>query len=149
MNLTEKENQLLEVAIQVIDLNRNIWAALTGSLMLAVRGIEKNREANDIDIICGCLCEIDEGLPIVPEGFKQTDMDGRKSQVDSISFENSEGIKIDFLFSEEKTEDVEGVQCGNVSDMMIAKNNYSLFDLSPESKLKHTQDLDFHFQNIQ
>jgi len=141
--MTAKENTLLEIAKQVIDMNYQLGAALTGSLMLCVRGIVKQREASDIDIICSYLCEKDEGFPIVPKGFKQIDMDGRKSQVDAIAFENSEGIKIDFLYSDEKIDDVDGLPCAQITNMMAAKLQYSIHDLSEESRLKHKQDVEF------
>ena len=49
--MTEKEIELLEIAKNAIYLNSHINAALTGSLMLSLRGIEKRREASDIDIL--------------------------------------------------------------------------------------------------
>lgn len=141
--MTEKESNLIEIAKEVIDLNHQLGAALTGSLMLCVRGIVKQREASDIDIICSYLCESDEGFPIVPNGFKQIDMDGRKSQVDAISFENSEGVKIDFLYSDEKVDDVDGLPCAKIINMIAAKLQYSEHDLSDVSRLKHKQDVEF------
>lgn len=143
--MTERENQLLDIAEKIIWLNQDLKPALTGSLMLALRGIEKPREANDIDIICEYLCETDGGLPLMPQGFKIINMNGRKSQVDAIAFENKElGIKVDFMQSNEEIETTEfGIPCGQVKYMIEAKRSYTKNDLSEESRAKHLNDLTF------
>ena len=98
--MTEKETQLLEIAKEIIELNKGINAKLTGSLMLAVMGLNKRREAVDIDIICDYLCEKEDGFPIVPKEFKECGIDGSRSEVSAIQFKNSDGLKVEFMYSE-------------------------------------------------
>lgn len=55
--LTEKELKLLSVAERLIASKKaKGWMALTGSLALAIQGIKKPREADDIDI-CDYGCD--------------------------------------------------------------------------------------------
>jgi len=98
--MTNKEKQLLEIAKETIELNKGLNAKLTESLMITVMGLNKRREAADIDIICDYLCEDGDGLPSIPKGFKECGMDGSKSEVDAIQYVNDEGIKIEFMQSE-------------------------------------------------
>ena len=141
--MTQKECELLEIAEEVLLLNKDIRAKLTGGLMLEVRGIKKRREASDIDIICEYLCENGDGLPLVPKGFKLSVMDGSRSQVDAIQFINQDGIKIDFMLSCEHGEIIEGIPCGSVEELIKAKNAYVKNDISEISKEKHLLDIEF------
>ncbi|KAA6303168.1 MAG: hypothetical protein EZS26_000771 [Candidatus Ordinivivax streblomastigis] len=81
------ESELLEIAKEIILLNKDISAGLTGSLLLYNMGIEKRRPAKDIDIIVWDLCESDLGLPTMPIGWNMIEMNGSKSEVDAIQFE--------------------------------------------------------------
>lgn len=145
MKITEKEQKMLEIAEAVIEMNSDIKAALTGSLLLSFMGIDKREEAKDIDIIVDCLCEEpnQEGFPIVPFGFKLVDLDGRKSSVDSMLFENKEGIILNILFSEEEKQIVNGLMCGDMKLMLECKLHYSRNDKAEESRNKHILDLEF------
>ncbi|NBL00398.1 MAG: hypothetical protein EOM50_20830 [Erysipelotrichia bacterium] len=51
--MTNREKELLSVASEVMEALRSngLECALSGSLMLAVAGINKRRESNDIDIV--------------------------------------------------------------------------------------------------
>lgn len=149
MKMTEKEQKMLEIAEQVIEMNQDIKAALTGSLLLSFMGVEKREEAKDIDIIVDCLCEQpdQEGFPIVPFGFKLVDLDGRKSSVDSMLFENKEGIILNVLFSEEEKQTINGLMCGDLKLMLECKLHYSRNDKSEESRNKHVLDLEYLKEN--
>ena len=145
--MTKKELALLEIAKQTIELNKDCGAKLSGSLMLALRGLHIRREANDIDIICDFLSEKGAGLPSVPQGFKQSSMEGRKSSVEAIQYFNSDGVKLEFMQSKEPKTVVEGVPCGSLSMLLLAKRGYSKNDQSPESKTKHEKDLKYLLAN--
>ncbi len=145
--MTEKELKLLAIAKDVLRLNSDISAKLSGSLMLALMGLNKRREASDIDIVCDFLHEKEEGLPIVPSGFFIVGMAGSRSAVDAIQFENAEGLKIEFMYSEESSEIIEDVKCGSLKHLIDAKKSYAKNDISLESKTKHELDLAFLYEN--
>ena len=145
--MTQNEEKLLDIAKDIIDMNQDISAKLTGSLMLAVRGVNKRREALDIDIICDCMCEKAPGYPNVPKGFKLIDIDGSKSQVEAIRFVNSEGIKVEFMQSEEDVELINGIRCCNVDNLIEAKGFYVKNDKYMFSILKHKDDLEYLFEH--
>lgn len=145
--MTTNEIKLVEIAKQVIELNRELGAKLTGSLMLAVMGLNKRREAIDIDIICNYLCEKEEGLPCVPKGFKLVGMDGSRSEVNAIQFKNEDGLKIEFMYSEEILQEINGVLCGELKYMIDAKKIYSENDMNDISREKHKLDLEYLFEN--
>lgn len=144
---TEKE--LLEIAKEVIQKNKNICAKLTGSLMLYHRDIITRRKSVDIDIICNVLGEErnSEGFPWVPEGFKLNDMNGSRSEVEVIQFINEDGLKIEFMLSEEMGEIVDGIPCGDVKELVFAKLTYSRNDKNEESRLKHLDDVIYLLSN--
>ena len=145
--MTEKETQLLEIAKEIIELNKGINAKLTGSLMLAVMGLNKRREAVDIDIICDYLCEKEDGFPIVPKEFKECGIDGSRSEVSAIQFKNSDGLKVEFMYSEETAQEVNGVACGELNWLIEAKQKYAKNDKDEQSKAKHALDLAYLFKN--
>ena len=145
--MTEKELKLLEIAKETIHLNEHLGAKLTGSLMLAISGLNKRRDASDIDIICDYLCERDDGFPIVPSEFKEIQMDGSKSEVGAIQFVNKDGLKIEFMYSEELSTEINGVQCGELKWLIDAKRRYSENDKDDESRKKHIDDLKYLFEN--
>lgn len=145
--MTKKELALLEIAKQAIELNKDCGAKLSGSLMLALRGLHIRREANDIGIICDFLSEKGTGLPYVPQGFKQSSMEGRKSSVEAIQYFNSDGVKLEFMRSKEPKTMVGGVPCGSLSMLLLAKREYSKNDQSLESRTKHEEDLDYLTKN--
>ena len=65
-----KKEKLLEIARTVIEMNTDIEAALTGSLMLLHNSYRIRREATDIDIICMLYEKKTFRSPNVPDGFK-------------------------------------------------------------------------------
>lgn len=132
------EKKLLEIATDIIKLNSWCNAALTGSLMLKHRGIETGRDAEDIDII---VEELDcEEPPTVPSGFELVDTTGEKSELEAIQYKNKEGVKVDFLFSEEPRETHGGIACGSLENLIEAKAFYAKNDIG-ESRKKHELDL--------
>ena len=144
---TEKE--LLEIAKEVLRVNSGLNAKLSGSLMLFAMDLNKRRPATDIDIICEWLGEEKdaEGFPWVPKGFKLNNMDGSRSQVESMQFINDEGIKIEFMVSGEMGENISGLHCADLSMMVLAKLNYAKNDTTPESREKHLDDLIYLLKN--
>ncbi|WP_088656241.1 hypothetical protein [Geofilum rhodophaeum] len=136
--MTQQEQMLLEIAKDIIELNSWCDAALTGSLMLKHRGIETGRDARDIDIIVEELDE--EDSPTVPSGFELVDTAGSKSELEAIQYKNEEGVKVDFLFSEELREIHGGIVCGSLKCLIEAKSGYAKTDIG-ESRQKHEFDL--------
>jgi len=140
--ITENEKLLLEKAKVILSMNSDIGAALTGSLMLAFRGIERRREAVDIDIVCEFLCENEEGFPSMPTEYKLSEMEGGKSEVEAIQFiSKMDYTKIDFLYSDEEIECVDGIMLGSVKELIEAKERYAENDKCDESRGKHKLDL--------
>lgn len=141
------ENELLEIAKDVLEMNSYLSAKLSGSLMLFAMGLKKRRPATDIDIICEWFGEEkdEEGFPMVPKGFKLNNMDGNRSQVEAMQFINDEGIKIEFMVSGEMGEIIDGIPCAEISMMVLAKLNYAKNDKTPENRDKHLDDLIYLF----
>ena len=139
--MSADEKDLLAIAREVVNMNKDLGAALTGSLMLANDGIDKRREATDIDIICDFLRESGEGYPSVPTGFRPVGRSGRGSAVNSIQFVNAEGVKLDFMYSEEVKNFRNGILCGSVKMLMLAKTHFGRDDKTEESRHKHLDDL--------
>lgn len=145
--MSEKEKELLSIAIGVISMNESIGAKLSGSLMLSFMGINKRRKSCDIDIICSELYEYGEGSPVVPKEFKRVSVDGSKSDVSAIQFINKDGLKIEFMYSEEEGILFNDVPCGNIEYLIEAKERYASMDKNEESKEKHTLDLKYLYEN--
>ena len=145
--MKKNEEKLLEIAKTVIEMNTGIEAALTGSLLLLHDSYRIRREATDIDIICSNLCEEDNGSPNVPDGFKLLERDGSGSNVESVVYKNEEGIKIDFMFSEERRETIDGVLCGSVENLVRAKLGFAESDKDDESRMKHLKDIIYLIDN--
>ena len=140
--ITENEKTLLERAKVILSMNSDIGAALTGSLMLAVRGIERRREAVDVDIICEYIREKEEGFPSMPSEFKVSEIEGGRYEVDAIQFISKiDGLKMDFLYSDEECEVIDGVNLGSVKELIEAKERYAENDKCDESRGKHQLDL--------
>lgn len=142
------ENELLEIAKEVLRVNSDLGAKLSGSLMLFAMELNKRRQATDIDIICTWLAEEKgaEGFPWVLKGFEMNYMDGSRSQVESMQFVNDEGVKIEFMASEEMGDIIDGVYCADLSKMVLAKLSYAKNDKEQESRDKHLDDLIYLFQ---
>jgi len=127
------ETKLLKIAKEL--LAKCEGSALTGSLMLLVRGIEKRRESHDIDI----LVKTFENLPT--ENLCQAS----PMYPDSVKFKIEDtGINIDFLINDsEIIEIINGIPCGSVEILLNRKYQYSRQDKFPESRNKHRLDLEF------
>lgn len=127
------ESELLIIAKEF--LNKCEGSALTGSLMLFVRGINKRRESHDIDILVKSLDDLPienmcQASPIYPDSVK-------------FKIENT-NITIDFLLNQdEEIETINGIDCGSVEKLLDKKYIYSRQDISPNSKNKHRLDLEF------
>lgn len=149
ITMTPNEVELLKLAIQIIDDNQEIGAKLSGTLLLAYLGYKKRMEAQDIDIICDMMCETqgEEFYPVMPKEFKQIGIDGCRSSVDAIQFMNHEGLKVEFMYSDEIGQDIGEIPCTEVMPLLLAKNKYALQDKSEETATKHFLDLKYLFAN--
>lgn len=141
------EETLLEIAKEVQRLNKyNIEGLkLTGSLMLYVRGLNKKREATDIDFVSDEIYEDGQGFPIVPEGFELNKQEGGRSSIKCIQFINEDGVKIEFMQSYEHGALVDDILCANVQDMLYAKLKY--IQNNTDAKTKHMDDLLYLFSH--
>lgn len=139
--MTQNEERLLEIAKNVIAMNTEIEAALTGSLLLVHNEFRIRREATDIDIICDVLCEKGSGSPNVPAGFKLFEREGSGSDVESVVYKNEEGIKIDFMWSDESKKTINGILCGSPENLVRAKLGFARSDKTEESRIKHLEDV--------
>lgn len=132
-----ENKDLLEIARQVVVNNIDFEAALTGSIMLLVRGIDIGRKFNDIDVIV--YSEINAELVSklwVPDGFIQYS----PTYPDSVHFRNDIlDVNIDFVSSFEDRECVSGLILGTVEELIKAKLYY--IDNNSKSKDKHIADL--------
>ena len=145
----KSEKELLEIAKEVLKINSDLGAKLSGSLMLFAMGLNKRRPATDIDIICTWLAEAKgaEGFPWVPKGFQLNNMDGSRSQVEAMQFVNDEGVKIEFMTSQEMGDKISEINYADLSMMVLAKLKYAKNDETSESREKHLDDLIYLFQN--
>lgn len=137
--MTENELKLLEIVKEAIGLNAHINAALTGSLMLSVRGIDKRRKSTDIDILVKDVHRI-----IKPKGFWQRQIETEEEYLESDNcsfFENSDGIHLDFfeVYANEVIELVDDIPCGSVKTMLDAKFEY----WNDNGNDKHYEDLKY------
>ena len=139
------KEKLLEIARTVIEMNTDIEAALTGSLLLLHDSYRIRREATDIDIICIALCETHFRSPNVPDGFKLLERDGSGSNVESVVYKNEEGIKIDFMFSEERRETL--MKSFVASRILFGQNLVLQKATKTESRMKHLQDVIYLIDN--
>jgi hypothetical protein len=133
--MTDNEQILLKIAKEIIDLNPG--SSLTGSLMLAVRGIPKRRESTDIDIL------IPNYAPNAILSNGEWIDKGYASDGSSQKYANSIGIRVDILSSDEEPELVGDVWCGSVDKMIECKRSYYEHDINAETKEKHLLDLLF------
>ena len=130
---------LLEIAKWVTD---NNFVGLTGSMMFKLRGIDLEREPNDLDFVGfegtqNCIDKIK-----VPKGFFYKYQDGAGSEVNSVIFYNKElGIKLDFMHSKEDIDFDLEIPLGDLQECIQAKIRYVKNDKSNESKAKHLMDL--------
>lgn len=154
--MTSKEQKMLEIAKEIIDMNSHLGAKLSGSLMLALMGINKRREANDIDIICD-ICHNDapsarlsEDMILIPKGYKIISMSGYMSDIRAIRLANTDGVKVEFMERRgEPTREVKGVICADLNNLIAAKYEYSTYDDSEELREKHKLDLIYLKENNQ
>jgi len=137
--MTEKELELLEIAKSAISLNYHINAALTGSLMLSVRKIDKRRESTDIDILVKDINRIKK-----PDGYWQREIENEEEYEESQYsrfFENKDGIHLEFfeMNVNEQIENINGIPCGSIKEMLDAKFQY----WNESGNDKHYEDLKF------
>jgi len=125
-----KEHDLLDEAMEFLE--RNPRAALTGSLMLNVRGINKRREAHDIDIIVPDINDL-----VLPLDWVQVS----PVYPDSVKFQ-VEDAYVDIMVSpEEKVQVVNGIRCASIGGLIQAKLNF--YKQNSEASEKHKLDLEF------
>ena len=148
--LEEVEIKYLDLAKQIIALNPDTNMGVTGSLMLALRGIYLGREAKDIDIICSHIKKGD-GTKFDDLNLPEGAVKNRPSYPDSASYtiplpDGSVKVKVDFLVSIEKLDEIDGCPVGEVEKLLIAKANYMTRDNSEGSRSKHKMDIEIMIQ---
>jgi hypothetical protein len=131
----EKEKEEKEL-IKLFNLANSILhehpnMALTGTLMLLIRGIDLGRIPSDLDFVFNEMSESAEFLNLEYEGVSS---DGK-----SVKYKYGD-IKVDFLQSEEKHEVVNGWRLGSLNNLISAKQLYSYQNNSPAEK--HREDLE-------
>ncbi|MGI6814580.1 hypothetical protein ACFX5L_09180 [Bacteroides sp. KG123] len=143
--MTNKEKELLDIAKEMMSINE-CEIALTGSLMLAYRGINKRREAKDIDLLISPDADIEEIK--LPFSFDKEDEEVNKDgYVVAFRAYNKDEIKIEVMISDEMFHDINGVPCGSIKELINAKRTYSTSDTNYNSKMKHTLDLEYLCHN--
>jgi hypothetical protein len=128
--MTRKEKYLLSVAYNIMNTNtlNGVNIALTGSLMLLVMGIDKQREANDIDFV---IKNGNVGEVAMPLGFSLQKGNG---------YINSIGLKVDFFVSDEPFEIVNNFQCTTIDYYKKAKLSLGALDEKHLTDLKMMTD---------
>jgi hypothetical protein len=131
----EKEKKEKEL-IKLFNLANNILyehpnMALTGTMMLLIRGIDLERIPSDLDFVFNEMSESAE--------FLNLEYDGVSSDGKSVKYKFGD-IKVDFLQSEEKCEVVNGWRLGSLNKLISEKEKYACQNNS--SAEKHREDLE-------
>lgn len=149
--MTRREQQLLELAKLII--NKSGYKdkiALTGSLMLSLRGIDKRREAHDVDLVV-CLHTVNLHDLYVPDGFVPIAKNNYPI-VKMVNALDAEGTTVDILLSDEFEEEllvnypmevIDGILCANPYFLIDAKEKFAILDKDPESRNKHLEDVQY------
>lgn len=124
--------EILKVAKEILDLNEN--TSLTGTLMLKLRGIDLDRESNDIDILIN-----DFAINIKFPTDSEVEILSNESYRDSFIRCKYKEFIIDIISSNEPFEVVNGWRLGSVEELIKAKYEYSKQD--HKSAQKHYDDL--------
>lgn len=133
-DMTEKENNLLKVAKVIAKDNPEF--ILTGSLMLAVRGIDKRREACDLDFICPLNftvsnCKISNAVVVHDVKYPNSTL---KFQMGSLI--------IDVLRSGDGYYDViDDIKVASVANTIVEKQWIVEHSKNGETRVKHHLDL--------
>ena len=139
--MTDDEDLLYFIARDIVLMNPNAKLLLTGSLMLALSGIKKRREAHDIDFICDqSPGDLDIIMPI---GYFLED-DGRYESTTSRFYNEEKDVYVDFIYTEDLNFGgmIDGIACGTFADLVSAKINYALKN-KDSSATKHLKDVEY------
>ena len=121
----------LKVAKEIIEMNENM--GLTGSLLLKMLEIDVHRESGDIDLVTNSM-----NLKInLPEGCKR--IEGKITSDGSGLKYEYKNCTIDILYSPEKLEMINGIRCGSLSELLIAKRKY--VQRNEHDQEKHKRDI--------
>lgn len=127
--LTEKERDMISVALELMSNDSNIL--LSGSLMLAVAGVVKRREAHDIDFVVADFA----GNHKLPKGATE----GNGSSDGTCLSYVYKGYKVDILSSNETPTEIGGIRCASYTNLLKSKYGFSTQD-NPAAE-KHRLDL--------
>ncbi len=127
--LSDNERRLLEIATELMATDELLL--LSGSLMLAVAGINRRREAVDIDFVYGNYAANFK----TPEGASD---DAFASDGTAYCFKYK-GVKVDILSSGEQPTEINGIRCASYAELLKSKYNFSKQD-NPSAE-KHRLDL--------
>lgn len=147
--ITNRERLLISQAKFLLKNNNNIL--LGGSLMLTIRGINKRREAQDIDVI---IINSDSSLlnTLDDNGYKNI-KNGSVYEEGSLvrTFYNEKlNIKIDLLYVEKYVSSIsviDDIQCASIDSLIKAKYEYLSKNKKAISIEKHKLDLSYLFEN--
>lgn len=150
VNKTKKEQELINIAVKIIDCFDSENVVLGGSLALSQYGIRKRRESNDIDIIflngedvsyyylVHRMKKIGFDVDVDNSKLHEEKCDSYTDNVISILLKN--GLKIDFLFTDNYNYHlINGISCSSIQDILMAKYNYMC------TNSKHAKDLYYMF----
>lgn len=130
--------KLLSLAVAIINANKQFNAALSGSLMLALRGIDLGRDQHDLDIT------IDKKVDSVYSSIRLPKVYTRQSSKYPVvtSFYANGYPTIDIFYSLEKREIIHGIPCTTIEQVLKAKRiiaNNSL--IHSDARTKHKNDI--------
>jgi predicted metal-dependent phosphotriesterase family hydrolase len=127
--------EILKLAKEVLELNKQYDLAIGGSICLKMMGIDLGRNPLDIDIVSK-ESMLDLKL-VVPEGWYQ--YTGRTANR-AVFKNDSNYIKIEFLYSPSgSTTIIDGIKCDNLNSIIDAKKLY--ISKGVNSSKKHQDDL--------
>lgn len=144
-NLSASEWLLLDLAKEIISNSIGCkHMALTGSLMLKLRGLPVNRKVEDLDLIVS----VEDNLTNViwePPYFQVL---STPDYPDLIMYNERTKVRVDVMRSDEFSdiEDkpmdiIEGILCANPFHTILAKEHFAQNDRQDESREKHQKDL--------
>ena len=141
MDLTERENQMLEVVQDFINRNRYHNVRIGGSLALKLQGVDLGREPHDIDLIANVRAN-----ELSAPDIWNCVSDKRLSQLESTPFKDIfYGFDIDVIESDyygENTVEIDGFPVDSIENVLKAKVSYICNSMTfDDVKTKHKNDI--------
>lgn len=127
--LSDNKRRLLEIATELMATDELLL--LSGSLMLAVAGVNRRREAVDIDFVYRDYAANFN----IPKGASE---DAFASDGTAYCFKYKD-VKVDILSSGEQPTEINGIRCASYT--MLLKSKYTFSKQNNPSAEKHRLDL--------